>query len=428
MEILTMGEKIRRKRKSLRLTLKDVAGDCVTPAQLSYVESDKCKPSSSLLKYICGKIDLDIEYVLETESQQARKYCEYYMDEYEFYMKRGELEEASDKLRIVEKLATEYKLDGYTAIVCYRKGTYALEKGDYTKAADNFLTAMQIFSKLGETEFTAKCYINLGIVNLNRNYVDDALVFLSGAMKLINAGEMQDKSISQKAAVNIAKAYHRIGNYEECKNNLLLAIKEIKVSGDCKDMVEFLEEAVFMDHSIFRLTECDQYLDETIKLCKSSGQENNLTTLSILKALAHIKLGDYETGIDYINKNVDYSTIRSDQRLLGCLLKAVCILLDNGYLDISESILNSVGDISNIQLNVISLYLKSKLYKDSNISKSYDYLLRASKSLDMVMEMDIIVKVSSALGEMYRKDKKYKDALEYMLKAAKLYSAEDISC
>ena len=45
MEILSLGEKIKRRRKELNMTLKDLAGDRITPGQISLVESGKSNPS-----------------------------------------------------------------------------------------------------------------------------------------------------------------------------------------------------------------------------------------------------------------------------------------------------------------------------------------------------------------------------------------------
>lgn len=50
MEILSLGEKIKRRRKELNMTLKDLAGDRITPGQISLVESGKSNPSMDLLE------------------------------------------------------------------------------------------------------------------------------------------------------------------------------------------------------------------------------------------------------------------------------------------------------------------------------------------------------------------------------------------
>ncbi len=70
---LKIGEKIRRRRKQMRLTLKELAGDKVTPAQISAVEKGKCKPSPGLLQYIAQKLEEDVEYFTLTEEERWRK-------------------------------------------------------------------------------------------------------------------------------------------------------------------------------------------------------------------------------------------------------------------------------------------------------------------------------------------------------------------
>ena len=52
MEILSLGEKIKRIRKELNMTLKDLAGDRITPGQISLVESGRSNPSMDLLELL----------------------------------------------------------------------------------------------------------------------------------------------------------------------------------------------------------------------------------------------------------------------------------------------------------------------------------------------------------------------------------------
>ena len=78
MEILSLGEKIKRRRKELNMTLKDLAGDRITPGQISLVESGKSNPSMDLLEYLADTLKTSIEYLMETEEYQAEKICIYF--------------------------------------------------------------------------------------------------------------------------------------------------------------------------------------------------------------------------------------------------------------------------------------------------------------------------------------------------------------
>ena len=62
MEILSLGEKIKRRRKELNMTLKDLAGERITPGQISLVESGRSNPSMDLLEYLANTLDTSVEY------------------------------------------------------------------------------------------------------------------------------------------------------------------------------------------------------------------------------------------------------------------------------------------------------------------------------------------------------------------------------
>ena len=62
MEILSLGEKIKRRRKELNMTLKDLAGERITPGQISLVESGRSNPSMDLLEYLANTLDTSIVF------------------------------------------------------------------------------------------------------------------------------------------------------------------------------------------------------------------------------------------------------------------------------------------------------------------------------------------------------------------------------
>ena len=73
MEILSLGEKIKRKRKELNMTLKDLAKDRITPGQISLIESGRSNPSMDLLEYLSENLNTTMEYLMESEETQAEK-------------------------------------------------------------------------------------------------------------------------------------------------------------------------------------------------------------------------------------------------------------------------------------------------------------------------------------------------------------------
>lgn len=134
MEILSLGEKIKFKRKEKNMTLKELAGDRITPGQISLVESGKSNPSIELLEYIAQRLDTDIEYFLESEEKQATRICELYIDialsaiNAENYLKAKE---------IIEKgyhYAKEYNLNYYKGKFDMALAKIKYSNGEYEEA------------------------------------------------------------------------------------------------------------------------------------------------------------------------------------------------------------------------------------------------------------------------------------------------------
>ena len=67
-----IGDKIRFRRKELGYTLKELAGNRITPAQISAIENGKCNPSSGLLNYLCERMSVDTSYFTLTVEDRYR--------------------------------------------------------------------------------------------------------------------------------------------------------------------------------------------------------------------------------------------------------------------------------------------------------------------------------------------------------------------
>ena len=72
MNILSLGEKIKKLRKEKNMTLKELAGDRITAAQISHIERDKSHTSSELLEYLAKQLDVSVDYLLETKEMQSK--------------------------------------------------------------------------------------------------------------------------------------------------------------------------------------------------------------------------------------------------------------------------------------------------------------------------------------------------------------------
>ena len=130
MEILTLGEKIKRRRKELDMTLKDLAADRITPGQISLVESGRSNPSMDLLEYLAGALKTSTEYLMESEETQAEKICMYYEQMAEAYILTEDYITAEKYIENAMFYAEKYNLEYRKAKNLYLRATIHKEKDE----------------------------------------------------------------------------------------------------------------------------------------------------------------------------------------------------------------------------------------------------------------------------------------------------------
>lgn len=383
MEILSLGEKIKRRRKMLNLTLKDVAGDYVTPAQLSYIESNKCNPSESLLRYICDKIELDYEYASEDESKQAERLCSQYIEQYDLLIKEGDLSQALDILTKVEKLSLEYKLEKFKGIALYKNGIYYYIKGDDDLAEYNLISALQIFMALDLFEYMAECYYKLGCISIKRGYFENAFCLLTSAFDIYLNRFAEDKEMVCLTALNTAKACFMLEKNDETEKYLLLALKYAE-SLDAEKKVLFYFNGAALASRIQNSIAAEKIIEEAFKLQSENSYEDKGLFFNIIRALIFIKKEDFKSATDIIeremkkNEKIDYETA---DNLIEC---AKC-LMHKGYDCLIEGMLNAVYIMWQHDINIKKkiLFLKSVMYIKTDLDEAYNCLNECMDLFDL---------------------------------------------
>ena len=162
MEILTLGEKIKRRRKELEMTLKDLAGDRITPGQISLVESGRSNPSMDLLEYLANSLQTSVEYLMESEETQAEKICVYYEQMAETYILNSDYISAEKNIENALYYAEKYNLEYRKARNLFLRANIYKEKNELVLAQQLYLSANVIFIKRNNYEEIINTFLNLG--------------------------------------------------------------------------------------------------------------------------------------------------------------------------------------------------------------------------------------------------------------------------
>ncbi|PKK39415.1 Xre family DNA-binding domain and TPR-repeat-containing protein [Clostridiaceae bacterium JG1575] len=134
MVVLSLGEKIKKRRKELNMTLKELGGGRVTAGQISLVESGKSNPSMDLLKHIAETLDVPIDYLMETEYSQADRRFRYYSDIILTALGLGDLDLAQRSLEHAQKVFDEQRIQRHGIALSYLWGVYYHKKGNDEEA------------------------------------------------------------------------------------------------------------------------------------------------------------------------------------------------------------------------------------------------------------------------------------------------------
>lgn len=232
MDILSLGSKIKLKRKEKNMKLKDLAGDRITPGQISLIETGKSNPSEDLLRYLAKKLDTTIEYLLESEEKQAEDICIFYSDIVECSLQCGNYLRAEENIEKGLHYANKYDIDLYKGILTYKKACLEFYRGDYNLSQKEALSSLVIFLKNSNDHKALDVFILLGEITFKEENYRLAYGYFKEAEKSYNKAEVVDKLIRLKIYYNIAKCLTKLSNNNKAIEYALMVKKEISLVED----------------------------------------------------------------------------------------------------------------------------------------------------------------------------------------------------
>lgn len=234
MKILSLGEKIKLRRKELNLTLKNLAGDRITAGQISLVESGKSNPSMDLLEYLATTLNVSVEYLMETEETQADKICKYYENIAESNILNGELGQAEKNIETSLFYADKYGLEIRKAKNLYFKAIIYEKKKDSALAQQFLLTANSFFIKNNLSEDVINTFILLGRITLNLKAYHSAYSYFQQAEKVFQDSNLGDDFLIGQIYYYIGCTFFKLGIIEKAIKYSYLAEEKFKKIDDKK--------------------------------------------------------------------------------------------------------------------------------------------------------------------------------------------------
>lgn len=429
MEILTLGEKIKSKRKEKNMTLKDLAGDRITPGQISLVESGKSKPSIDLLEYIADKLNTDIDYFLESEEKQATLICKFYINIAESAISAGNTSRAEEYIEKGMQYAQKYNL-------LYLKGRFHMAYSALEYARKNYETSQQycisansVFLRTNNLEDSVKSFILQGLITMKMGHTAIALDYFQQGDTMLNDSNHVNEQLKAKLLFYIALCNHKLGNYQKALEYASWASERIKILNDKK---KYAETLMILSIAYSQENKVEDALKYAVEAKKRFNEIDDV-----------IQMADMEQELGVIfadgnNMDESFAHLQEALRIKKGLtnesnIKVLFNICENYInicnLDDAEKVIEEIETcLEDEQYEYRLRYYKCRyrIYlKKKEIDKAENMLLESEKLAESLGWKKKLGEIYTMMGQFYVSVNDNQKALKYMRKGIDIY--EEIS-
>lgn len=360
MEILTLGEKIKRRRKELEMTLKDLAGDRITPGQISLVESGRSNPSMDLLEYLSNALQTSVEYLMESEETQAEKICIYYEQMAETYILNKEYIDAEKYIESALYYTKKYNLEYREAKNLFLRAIICEGKNELFVAQQLYLSANVIFIKRNNYEKIIRTFLNLGKITLKLKSYHSSTSYLKQAEKVYLDNNVGNDFILGEIYYQMAECYFKVDNIKKAIEYTSLAKEKFE---QVQNREEYAKSLMILSQEYSKkgdILNAVKYSKKTLDVYKEIEKEKNIS-------LIENNIGKLFYEADNIEEAFKHYQIAKDIRIK-----------------------NKDKDVIETLINICKAYLKIKeINKCEDILKEIEILID-DNDIEQVIEKNIL--------------------------------------
>jgi tetratricopeptide (TPR) repeat protein len=425
MQILTLGEKIKSKRKEMNMTLKELAGDRVTPGQISLVESGKSKPSIDLLEYIAEKLNTDIDYFLESEEKQAAKICEFYSSIAEAAINSGNFLRAYEVIEKGLHYAQKYNLSYFKGKLEMAKARYKYANKEYEEAQQYCLSANSMFLKTNSIEDTVASFIFLGVITLDMGYINTALNYFIQADNVLNEYKHIGELLKAQIYYYIALCHSKMNATSKAIDYAIIARDRLKVFGNKKEYGETLMLLSISYGHEGKIKEALRYAKEAKKIFSQINDIREIANMESNLGEIFAKGDNIDESFTHLNNALKLKKEIKDDSIWDTMLKLSDNFIKVNQYDKAIEIINNVMDNLEHEQHEYRIKCFEHLYKiyikQENMTKAEEILLSAIKYMETLNYKKQLADFYVLLGKLYIEINEKELALNYMDKGLELY-------
>lgn len=408
MEILSLGEKIKRARIYKGFTLKDICGDEISVSKLSCIENNKILPEKGALNYIASKLDLSPEYLEESIEDQIannlkdilnNKNNDNFEEQLEYNLSLAEKNKCYDlgfhiMHLLFQHLIEENKLKTLQGLI----GRYydlCNNFKDKAKGLTYHMDVAKFFFKNGEV-LQALSYFRNVKKSLSEDKDKDYITFAESIhgeiicnMSLDNYGEAYNISTELIQLIQYIK-----DDVKKAKIYETLAILSLRLSNGK------FEEYKLKSHDLY-------------------GDNYDYKGKAMLHyAYAMFEIDENDKATEYIHKALEVFSKGDKGKQVKFVLLCIENLMNNEEIeeaeDLIEGALNYAIDLDDERFIEKAYYFKSKvLQKNNNFISAEMYMNLSLGILEKFGNSREIYNRYMEMGKMYYEMKSTKESLKY---------------
>jgi tetratricopeptide (TPR) repeat protein len=400
------GHWLKRARKKLKITQKDLAGERFKRQYISIIETGETELSYVARDYITKKLKLPKSYFDTGLFKEEKERLDELTQEVDKLTDAFKYDEALKLVKEALKISEEAKNDNYINLFSLKLARVLLEKKKFKKAEDILKKVNRYFQEEKDYKNLAySCYWTGVLYRDRKNYEDSLVMFNKAIEENSKLKRKKDLSLKARATIKIAQIHRFIENYKAARKKYQEAIK---IAGKSKN--DYIIAMANWGYGLL-LQRTGEYkkaivpYEKAAPIYKNLGYERlYLQTNNNLASLYHY-IGDYNKTINLTNntikisKDKDYLEELAYAYLKGAKAKRDKKLLNEAENDLNKSIvlLKELKDNRMLGEAYMALGLLHEKKKENDLA-----IKNFNKAVEIFKDLDQTVYINSAYGEIIR--------------------------
>ena len=414
MEILSIGEKIKRARIYKGYTLKDLCDGKISISKMSCIENNKVSLDLDILEYIAGKLDIDIDYLKEDVEEQIIRNVK--------NLNSGIKSENYEKEMLYNfEVAENYELYDLAFSIIHNAFIYFLNNNSMSKFQNYISKYYELYERSDNEENIIIYNLDMGeYLFINKEYFQ-SINYYNNVRTIITKKELYINYLI-KATREESRCYLMLKDYQKAYkvgSILLEYVNDIQDNALLAEMYHHLSIIMLRNDKI-------QYIELENKASEYFGDNYKSKAEAMYDySVNFFEMKEKGKAVEYLKRAISLFSTDDEVKLTSFVLKNVYILIDNDEIELAdeycENSLNRAIDLNNDELIEKAYYYKSLiLFKQNNyvsaemyLNLSLDVLTKFGKKNDMYNRY-------MEIGNMYYKMGDISDSLKYFTLAISL--------